>query len=222
MALITEADFRSATVAEYCIDLQMDTSTAPATALTAAIARFTTRFQEYTNDTFEQETLTLSTQGDGGMTLRLPKRCSLVTQIRTLSSSGTYTTQPAARYRLHSSLYSSGSKRIGEVDYLELVAGAGGLSGIGYYWPSDPNCVEITGTFGWTTAPADVKRAIALMCWDHFKPQRGDLRRASRVSTQDVTTEYLPSDPAANVWTGISEVDDTIREYRRDTGVEVG
>ena len=54
------------------------------------------------------------------------------------------------------------------------------------------------------------------MCWDHFKPQRGDLRRASRVTTEGSTTEYLPPDPANNIWTGIPEVDDVVREYRRD------
>lgn len=214
MAIITEADFRTATVAEYCIDLQMDTTVAPAAALTAAITRMTQRFMDYTDDSYEQENLTLQLQGDGSSsTLFLPKRCTAVTQVRTLSTTGTYTVQTSTYYRLRSSLYANGSKRLGDVDYLELVRSA---PVIGYCWPGESNSVEVTGQFGWTTCPGDVKRAVALMCWDHFKPQRGDLRRASRVTTEGSTTEYLPPDPANNIWTGIPEVDDVVREYRRD------
>jgi hypothetical protein len=218
MAIITEADFRAATVAEYCYDIQMEVAVAPAASLTATIARMTSKFSEYTNDSWETESLTLSLAGDGSSLLRLPKRCTQVTQVRTLNTSGTYTTHTTTYWRLKSSLYANGSKRLGELDYLETIQP---LANWGYCWPTAANSVEVTGSFGWTTAPSDVKRAVALMCWDHFKPQRGDLRRASRVSTQDVTTEYLPPDPATGIFTGIPEVDDVIREYRRDLTVRV-
>lgn len=221
MAIITAADFRAATVAEYCYDIQMETATAPDAALTATITRMTTKLQEYCDDSFESENLALSVSGDGiSSMLLLPKRCTAISQIRTLASTGTYTVQTASRYRLKSSLYASGSRRVSQsaLDWVEIVQA---LS-VGWSWPSDVNGVEVTGTFGWTTCPGDIKRAVALMCWDHFKPQRGDLRRASRVSTQDTTTEYLPADPDIGVFTGISEVDDIIREYRRDVTVRVG
>lgn len=225
MAYISSADFRAATVAEYCANLTLGTADASDANLTASILRFSQRFDELTNDHYEPESTTLTLAGADECELELPKRCTAVSQVTITDQLGAVTTQSSGSYRLVSSLYSSGSKRFipDTKDYLELVYGAGGISGypISHYnpytWPTDANCINVTGSFGWTTTPGDVKRAVALMVWDHYKGQRGDLRRAARYQTADVTVETAETTP-----TGIPEVDQIIADYKRDTYTVVG
>lgn len=225
MAYIAYSDFRSASLAEYCANLSLATADASDANLTSSIARFSQRFDDYTNDHFEAEVVALSLSGDNECDLDLPKRCTAITSITITDQAGTATAQASTAYRLVSSLYASGSKRLepDREDYVELVYGAGGLTGypISHYnpytWPTDANCIAVTGSFGWNTTPGDVKRAVALMVWDHFKGQRGDLRRAARYQTADVTVEVADTTP-----TGIPEVDQIIADYKRDTYSVIG
>ena len=219
MAYITAADFRTATLAEYCANLNLGTAEATDAQLTSAIDGLGQRLDRFTNDHFETESITIVLEGAGGAgspRLVLPKRCTAVSSVSVVDSYGTATVQTSSVYRLHSSLYSSGSRRRGEIDFLELVYGAGGLAGYPfsqvdpYVWPADANSISMTGTFGWTTTPRDIKNALAIMVWDHFKLQRGDIRRATRWATTDVTVEVGDPNP-----TGIPEVDQIIEAFTR-------
>jgi len=218
MAYLTAADFRENTPAEYCSGLLLSEAEAATTALTAAIARLSSRIDELTNDHYESRTLTydLDVYGYSGVVL-LPERCTALTTVKT-TWYGTQTTQASTAYSLHSSLDTAGAKRIGDHDWIEVVTDTGGLVGTmyTYAWPIGPATVEVTGSFGWVTTPADIKRAVALMVWDHFKPQQDTLRRAVRWTAQGETFEAAASQP-----TGIPEVDQLIAEYRREDVVVV-
>jgi len=232
MAYLVAADFRSgSSLNEVCIGLPLSTGEASDAQLGAAVTRLAQRIDDWTNDHFESESLTLEMDGTGTSRLYLPKRCTAVTSVKIRDEDGTLgTAEAAAVYRLTSSLYSSGSKRLdgSGLDYIDIVPNGDGLAtlpaGYGdvYTWPCGPQTVQVVGTFGWTTTPGDIKRALALMVWDHFKPLRNDLRRSSRVSTADTTQEFIPVDPASGVYTGIQEADAIIAAYRRDSFLEVG
>jgi hypothetical protein len=219
MAYLVVADVREATLAEFASGLALSTAEATDTQVTAAIARQSQHFDDLVNDHFETETVTLELDGDGTSRLLLPKRCTAVSTVKTRDYAGTLTTQASTQYRLHSSLYSTGSKRLGDMDWLDTVPLSGGLSlvvGDIYAWPEGPQTVQVVGSFGWTTTPADVKRAVALLVWDHFKPDDEHIRRASQWGTQQAT--FVRSDGA----TGLPEVDKIVDDYKRDITVGIG
>jgi hypothetical protein len=218
MAYLTATQFRDGTLAESCHGLALSLTEAPTMELADAITRLSVRLDDWTNDHFESEMLTLGLDGRGGGNLLLPKRCTAVTQVDIRNSSGALTTQDVARYRLHSSL-EGGTRRKDDAtdDWLELVPGSGGLTGLPagwtdvYLWPLGLLTVDVTGAFGWTAVPGDIKRALALLVWDHFKALRQDLRRTSRYSTAEMTVDPADASPS-----GILEVDAIIAAYRRE------
>jgi hypothetical protein len=221
MAYLTATQFRTATLAEFCHGLALDTTEAPSGELADAITRLSARLDDWTNDHYESETLTLGITGTGGTNLLLPKRCTAVTQVHIRNHLGVLTTQDASRYRLHSSL-EGGTRRISTDDWLELVGGTGGLTGLPYgqteryLWPTGILSVDVAGSFGWTAVPGDIKRALALLVWDHFKSFRSDLRRASRYQTAELAVDVSVGTPS-----GMPEVDAIVADYRRDSGPSI-
>lgn len=219
MAYIAAADFREATPAEYCSGLALTTAEASDATLGSAIARLSQRFDDLTSDHFESETLTLELDGDGTTRILLPRRCTALTTVKTRDQAGTLTLQASTAYRLHSSLDSTGSKRIyGSLDWIDLVPLSGGLVSTvdgPYGWPCGPQTVQVVGTFGWTTCPTDVKRAVALMVYDHFKPISDQTRRAEGWVINGIS--YTRSVTG----TGLPEVDAVIDDYRRDTDLPI-
>lgn len=200
MSYLAAADFRAASLAEYCAGLELTDEEASEPRLTPAIARLSRRFDELTRDHFEEEAgLVLELAGSGTDRLYLPKRCTAVTAVKTRDEAGVLTAESASVYRLIASLESAGTRRRdrGAIDYLELVPGGDYLT-TGSVWPAGPQTVQITGDFGWKAVPADVKRAVALLVYDHFKPVADVLRRAVRVATADAqyTLEGVPLEAA--------------------------
>lgn len=229
MALLTAANFRTASLDEVCWQLDLTTTEAPDAALTAAIAGLQVRLEEYCNDLFETNSLTLDLDGTGNYRLILPRRCTAITTLKVRGTDGTLgDAQTAGTYELHSSLFATGSRRISEgaQDWVEVVSSGDGLTLDGYWdiysWPHAINAVQIAGSFGWTTAPRDIKRALAIMVYDHFKARRADLRVAESAQGGDFVVRYKSPDPNVGVFTGIDEVDGIIQEYRRDTQTAVG
>ena len=224
MAYVTPANFRGATLAEYCSGLALSTAEADDTTLTAVIARASLDFDALTNDHFETATnQTYDLSGDGSSMLTLPQRCTAVTTVKTLDWAGVLTTQAATTYRLVSSLNAAGSALVAAdaEDYLQIIPGQYltlvGWSGYG--WPRGPKAVQVVGTFGWTVTPAKVKRAVALMVYDQVKPMAPVLRKATTYQTSDVTYTNDPTVPGP---TAIPEADRIIRDFTRTTGVLVG
>jgi hypothetical protein len=171
-----------------------------------------------TNDHYASETLTLDLTGSGTYLQILPKRCTGVTTVSIIDGAGTVTAQASTLYRLHSSLESTGSRRSeSRYDALSLIQTTDGLSGLPvgwnnvHRWPAIRGSVRVVGTFGWTTTPASIKRAVALLVYDHFKPLRQDLRRASRMATADASYEFARTEPF-----GLPEVDEIVANYRRE------
>jgi len=222
MALLTEADFRDPVPNEVCQGLQLEDAEAPASLLTAAIARLTAKLNIYTDDFFEPRSLTIDLDGGDRARLILPYRCTSLTSVSLRDQNDVLTVQAAAVYRFTSSLNAAGAEAVGDFDYIDVVPQGDGLTGGptgsgATRWPAGPKTVRVIGSFGWTTVPVDVKRALALMVFHHFKPIRGDLRLATRVTTADQVTDFAATDP-----TGIPEADEIISAYRRDILVGVG
>jgi hypothetical protein len=224
---VVESDFRTESLAEYAYGLELSTTEAPATAVTSAITRLSARVDEWTNDHFEAESLTLDLDGSGTTKLYLPQRCTAVSSVSIRDEEDVYTVQTALGYRLHSSLR-DGVKAVGLYDWLEIVGEGDGLTGLpglsynAWRWPVGPATVRVAGTFGWTTTPFDIKRAVAVLVWDHFRQKRGDMVYASRVSTADRTVEYPAPDPSNGVFTAMPEVDAILQTYQRAALLGVG
>lgn len=219
MSYLVPDDFRTASIAEYCEQIDLTIEEADDTRLAAAIARLSQRVDDATNDHFSSETLTLDLNGGGSPRLYLPQRCTAVTTLSTRNVQGALTTQASTSFRLHSSLDATGVARLGEYDWIDAIVWGPGLTGVYYAWSFDygEQTVRVTGTFGWMTTPADIKRAVALLVYDHFKPIRQDLRRANRMATADASYDFAQTEP-----TGIPEVDGIIAQYRRESVPLVG
>lgn len=223
MAYLVAADFRSETLHEAAAGLALTVDEAEDAALTSAIARASVRFDDYTGDHFESEAaLVLTLRGNDGSALYLPRRCTAVSQVRIQSALGVYTIQASTVYRLVSSLETGGARRRSKwaTDYLEILPNqylTGTTYGTADGWPCEANSVEVTGTFGWTVTPADVKKAVATLVYDHFKPIRKDLAMADRWATEDASFTRSASEPS-----GIPVVDDIVASFTYDTAVGVG
>jgi hypothetical protein len=229
MAYLTAADFHPDTLNEACQGYAL--GDVDAAKITSAIARLSQRLDDYTNDHFESEAaLVLEIDGTGSPRLYLPKRCTAVTSVKLRDETGTLgSAQAATAYRLRSSLYATGSKRLDtrQLDWLDLVPYSGGLVSVpsgtdGYCWPAGPQTVQVTGTFGWTTCPSDIKVALAQMVWDHFTAQGGALGRTEQLTANGETFSFVATDPEAGFFTGLRDVDAIINNYRRSYPVLVG
>ena len=217
MTYIAPADFRTTTLAEYCEDIPLDVSEADDTRLTATIARKSAQLDRMTNDHFESQTLTLTLNGYGRPSLSLPKRCTAVSQVQTIDRYGAVSTQTAGIWRLVSSLNSAGSDWApgrNQFDMLSIIPGRY-LIGMPWWsplgvWPYGANSVTVAGTFGWTVTPAEIKRACALLVWDHIKFRSDILVRSNIMQTAQalynvadtppevadiVSTYYHPQEP---------------------------
>src|SRR6266540_2825595 len=201
MSYLTAADFRTATIAEFCIGIPLSASDIDDTKLAAVIARESAHFDWLTNDHFESATLTLELNGTGNLSVVLPKRCTAVTTLQTRASDGTLTTQGTTLWRLVSSLNSAGSEALGDIDRIEIVPGKylTGLNSwdVTCYWPTGPRAIVVTGTFGWTVTPADVKRAVALLVWHSVKLRNDPLRVATAYNTADASVSVAVIPPEA-------------------------
>jgi hypothetical protein len=218
MTYLVPNDFRTATLNEVCQGVSL-TLGAPDNVtdamLTAAIARFTQRIDQYTHDHFETQSTALDHDVYvQSRILYLNKRCTSAGTVKTRDHTGTLTTQAATAYRLHSSLDAAGAVKQGELDYLELLPWGTGLTGPDMFWswvwPYGPSTVQVGGTFGWSVTPGDIKRALALLVWDHFANARGDLQRATSYQDAGKRIEYQNSTGL----TGIPEADDILMAYR--------
>lgn len=217
-ALLLPADFREAGLKEYCAGYALSDDKADDTRLADAIARMTKRFEVATADLFSSTTATYTLAG-GSRRVFLPHRCTAVTTLKTVDYAGAETTQAAALYRLHSSLDATGSEAIGKTDYAEIIEGysTGLLSTYSpYRFDSGSGTVKITGTFGWTVAPSDVKHAIAILVYDHFQPIRNDLRQTERWSADGASYDRAQTEPF-----GLPEVDGIVAAYQRAVTVGV-
>lgn len=232
MALLTHADFRDPAPNEACIGLELTNGEAEDSLLTAAIARLTSRLQRWCNDTFESVGPgTVEVDGRGGSRLYLPQRFTAVTAVKTRDETGTLSASlTASGYRLHSSLNTAGSDRINQdaiLDWIDLLYGGTGLSVVGiggssYCWPNTPGSVQVTGTYGWTVTPPEIKRALALLVFDHFKRKLSDLRVADSIQVAGTIVRYAQPDPGLGIYSGIAEVDEVLRDFTRRQTVAVG
>jgi hypothetical protein len=218
VAYVTFSDFRTPTP-EFAFGLDLTSTEAPDGPLAASIASISQRIDDLTNDHFESETLTLELNVESySSRLYLPKRCRAITSINTRDEDGVLTLEPVTSYRLSSSLNTAGDYRLGDVDFLDIVGS--GITGSLFYWPLGTRSVQVNGTFSWNVTPADIKRAVARLVYEHFKEQRPDVDRAETLTNAGVTLRFLETDDAHP--TGIREVDQVIQRFYRWSKLAVG
>jgi len=213
MSILVANDFRTESLHEVCRQLDLTDEEAGDAHLTDAIGRLQLRLEEWTNDRYESQALTLDLDGSGWTRLYLPRRCTELDAVSLRDEFGDLTLQDPQHYRFRSSLYNAGRERIDPeaTDYLVTVPGGGGLSTGLYDWPTGPQSVRVVGNFGWVEAPTDIKRALALCIFDHFKPLRADLRRTVTWRTTDASMDASTTTPS-----GIPEADAIIASYHYD------
>lgn len=222
MPYIVPADLRSATLAEYASGLALTTtdvaSTGSEALLTAAIVRLSQKLDDLCNDRFSTVSETSYTlEANGTDTIVLPHRTTRIYNLTTIDPDDIETLEAAGAYRLTSSLDPDGARRVREFDTLSVIPAGPGLSGTRSPWCFDKGrTVTVAADFGWTTTPGDIRRAVALLVYDHFKPVDKSLRRAERWQTESASYSQALTEP-----TGLPEVDDIIKEYRRDSGLGV-
>jgi hypothetical protein len=221
VAYLTAAAFRAGSLAWYTAGLVLSDSEAPTADITSAITNFSAQFDDWTNDHYESETLTLELDGDGTGRLVLPKRCTSVTTLKTRDPNGTLTTQSATAYRLVSSLESTGTRRrsTSAMDYVDVVSMGPGLASVtegSYVFPCGSQTVQVAGAFGWLTTPERAKRAVAMLVYDHFKRRGDSLYRAQRWQTEGAAYDASLTTPS-----GLPEVDEIVADLRRDIDLMV-
>jgi len=221
VTLLVPNDFRAASFDPACTGLLLSDDEANDPRLVELIASVSQRIDEITHDHFETQTGVLL-EHDVSVSsprLYLSRRCTAATTVKTRDYAGTLTTQAATVYRFHSSLDTAGAVKLGDLDYLDIIPDGPGLAltTSAWSWPIGPQTVQVTGTYGWTVTPGDIKRACALMVWDVFKREGGDVRRASRWARGDLTVER-----ATDSETGLPEADEILKTYTRDTLVGIG
>lgn len=225
MTILTPDDFRENSLNEVCIDLDLTTDEADDATLAAAIARLTTRMNRWCRDRFEATTGALEIDGRGTARLMLPQRFTAVTAVKTRDQTGTLSTAlDTTGYRLHSSLNAAGNDRNdgteSNLDWIDLLPYGTGLATVGiggdaYCWPYGAGSVQVTGTYGWTTTPTDIKRALALLVWEHVKRQRGDLRGAESVQAGGTLVRFVTPNPAEGSYSGLVEADEVMASFDR-------
>lgn len=212
MAYIIAADFREASKKWYTSGLSLTTEEAVDADITAAIASMSAQFDQWTDDHFEDENeavYTIDVREPSSVRLYMPRRLRSVTTLHTIDEDGTATLEAATKYRLHSSLNAAGTERVGEFDWLEIVQGER-LSTTGGGWPIGTGTVRVTGDWSYLVTPDRVKKAVAILVYDQFKPRGDSLYRAQRWSTEGADYDRSQSLPS-----GLPDVDVIIAELRR-------
>lgn len=221
MAILTAADFRDQGTNAACSGLTLTGNEASPTDLATVIAGVTQRINDITGDIFEKQTAGVLEHDvrEWSRRLELQQRFTAVTAVKTRDRSGTLTTQSASVYRLRSSLDAAGAVKVFDTDFLEIIPLSAGISGPDIWsvwqWPYGTQTVQVTGDYGWTVTPFDIKRVLALLVWDIFKREAGDVRRASRWARGDLTVERDKDSS-----TGLPEADDLLKPFIRDADEE--
>lgn len=211
MAYVAAADFREGSKKWYTAQATLTQEQAPDADLTAAIASISAQFDGWCDDHFEATAATEFTLDvrEHSRRLYLPKRVRSVTQVETIDEDGVATVEAATAYRVHSSLNAAGSEETGKLDWLEIIPGERLSTDTGG-WPIGTGTVQVTGNWDYLVTPDRVKRAIALLVWNHFAPRGDSLHRAQRWQTEQASYDASLTTP-----TGLPEVDAIIEDLRR-------
>lgn len=211
MAYVVAADFREGSKKWYTAQATLTDEQAPTPDLTAAIAALSAQFDSWCDDHFEATASTEFTVDvrDNSRNLYLPRRVRSVTQVETIDVDGVATVEPATSYRVHSSLNAAGSEEIGKLDWIELLPGERLNTQTGG-WPWGTGTVQVTGNWDYLVTPDRVKRAVALLVWNHFAPRGDSLHRAQRWQTEQASYDASLTTPS-----GLPEVDAIIEDLRR-------
>ena len=164
MAYIIAADFRLATLADWCIGLDETTADVSDANLTTLIATASALFDKYTGDHFEPEAgLTLVVDGEASPHLWMPKRIRAVTSVSvTYYGGSTPVVVPSTSYTFEA--FTGDFSMLEHESRISLWPGL--YIGWPGGWPKGRSNITVVGDFSWPSTPGEVKRAVALACWE--------------------------------------------------------
>lgn len=206
MAYLTAAEWFAGT-SPWVLGLGLSTADVGTATLNDLITEMSAAFDTYTDDHFESSTGTITVDSVGGALLRVPKRIQAVTLLETQDYTGAWTTEVSTAYRYEA--FTGDARQVEVDDVIEIVPGQALASGSAT-WPVGFQTVRLSGTFDWASCPMDVKRAVALMCWERVKSPGDSLRLSQRWQTQAESFDRSLTTP-----TGMPEADEIIARYRR-------
>lgn len=196
MAYLAITDFRAATATTSCLGITMETTDISDANLTALIAEMSHRFDRYTGDHFEAETgATATADGTSELNLFFPKRLRAVTSVTVTWPGGATTVVPTSYYAFEP--FTDDFFQIPHPSTIDLKPGLNIYPG---GWPAGSNNVSVVGDFSWLTCPTEVKRAVALACWE-------------RVTVDGSTAIAGPGD--ANCFSRLAEAQSIADFFRR-------
>lgn len=193
MAYIAAADFREKTVQPYTANLVLDEGAGTDAYLDLVIAQMTAQVEIDLNDEFEppnpDNNETIKIDNDNPYKLYIPRRVRSIASVQTRSYQ-TMTTQASTTYYHRRSLNSTGDAMVNnrKHDWLEPLPGLTVSC-----WPTGGEAVWITGTFGWSAVPDDIKRLVALRVYDQIKSSADPLSNILQRNTLDAQITYGPS-----------------------------
>jgi hypothetical protein len=214
MAYVAAADLTLKSKKSWAQGLLLTEAEGDVTFVDSVIADIELQVNQMLEDDFAPEAgdadVTLELSGSGTSRLYLPRRCRLITTVKTRADTGTLTTEAAISYRLHSSLNAAGTAMVdnSHFDWIDIIQP---LS-VGSSWPEGWQTVQVVGKFGWTSPPNDIKRLVTLLVYDTIKEKNSNLRRTEKLQTDQNSFIFVNPDPDE---TGIPEADRIIRRYRR-------
>lgn len=214
-------NFRPETPAAACRNLTLVEELAPTDELAEEIEAASRRVDDICDDRFSPLTgqTVVVDVADSWSRLDLPYRFTAITSVSTRDDLGALTLQLATAYRWHRSLNATGTAVLqdGDRDYIDILLGSDGLVVSSlldpWSWPVGTQAVQIVGDYGWTVTPFDIKRVVAMLCWDHFQRENGEIRRAKRWAVDGLTVER-----DVDSLTGLPEADKLLRRFRPGAG----
>ena len=192
MSYLLAADFVEPTTKPWTVGIHLPESVAGnEDHLQAVIDNIIeARVDALLGDTFEpaggDPDTTIEVNAYGGSRLYVPRSIRSITTVQTRSATGALTTESASLYRIVSSV-SGGTTKVGQIDALDIVPGLNLSTG---GWPYGTQTVRLTGKFGFTTPPTDVKRLAAKLTYQFFRPPSAGGTTIQTRQTQDGTITY--------------------------------
>ena len=195
MAYLALADFRSATQTAPCMGITMETTDISDANLTALIAEMSHKFDRYTGDHFEPNAgATIVVDGEDTPNLWMPQRIRALTSVTILIPGGGTNLVASTWYTFNPFV-----DDFFQISYGSTIDLKPGMYPWPAGWPAGQQNISVVGDFSWATCPSEVKRAVALACWE-------------RVNVDGST---VVAGPSGNLFSRLTEAQDIADFFRR-------
>lgn len=188
MAYLTPSDFRPTSVTWPCLGITFEIGEVSDANLTGLIAEMSHRFDRYTGDHYEAETAaTVTVDGEDNTRLWMPKRIRAVTSISVTYPGGSPSVVSSTTYT-----FEVFADDFAQIDHESYIDGSSA-------WPAGVANIAVVGNFSWATTVSEVKRAVALACWERVRPVGDALRYGAEIQVDGSTVMVPVSSPFSRI-----------------------